>query len=128
MSEDPSVETASAPGEGGSRVIPSSAERRDPVDLFHEWYAAAEESSIPMPECMALATATDDGRPSVRMVLLKGVDEGGFVFFTNYGSRKASELEANPQAALCFHWVPLERQVRVNGSVERPWATLGITC
>ena len=72
-----------------------------------------------MPEAVALATTTRDGAPSVRMVLLKSVDERGFVFFTNYGSRKASELEKNPQAALCFHWAELERQVRVTGAVER---------
>jgi pyridoxamine 5'-phosphate oxidase len=68
---------------------------------------------------MSLATATPDGMPSVRMVLLKAFDERGFVFYTNYESRKARELEANPRAALCFHWNVLERQVRVAGSVER---------
>ena len=68
---------------------------------------------------MALATATPDGRPSVRMVLLRGVDERGFTFFTNYESRKARELEANPQAALVFFWQELERQVRIEGRVER---------
>lgn len=119
VSETLSAKTDHAPGKGGSRVIPESAEARDPVDLFREWYAAAEDAGIPLPESMALATATAEGRPSVRMVLLKEVDQEGFVFFTNYGSRKASELEANPQAALCFHWGPLERQVRVNGPVTR---------
>ena len=71
------------------------------------------------PEAMALATATPDGAPSVRMVLLKGFDERGLVFFSHYTSRKGRELEANPQAALLFHWGPLGRQVRVEGRVER---------
>jgi pyridoxamine 5'-phosphate oxidase len=68
---------------------------------------------------VALATATRDGRPSVRMVLLRGVDERGFVFFTNYNSRKSSELDGNPWAALCFHWHTLEEQIRIEGAVER---------
>ncbi len=68
---------------------------------------------------VALATATPDGRPSVRMVLLRGVDERGFVFFTNYNSRKSSELDANPWAALCFHWHTLEEQIRIEGAIER---------
>lgn len=72
-----------------------------------------------MPEAMALATATPDGRPSVRMVLLKSADEHGFAFFTNYESRKGGELAANPHAALLFHWQPLGRQIRVEGGVER---------
>ena len=72
-----------------------------------------------MPEAMALATAAPDGAPSVRMVLLKGFDERGLVFYSHYTSRKGRELEANPQAALLFHWRPLGRQVRVEGSVER---------
>lgn len=72
-----------------------------------------------MPEAMALATATPDGRPSVRMVLLKSADELGFTFYTHYGSRKGGELEANPHAALLFHWQPLGRQVRVEGRVDR---------
>jgi len=72
-----------------------------------------------MPEAMALATATADGVPSVRMVLLKGADADGFTFFTNYESRKGGELEQNPRAALCFHWKELDRQVRVTGTVTR---------
>ena len=91
----------------------------DPVRLFESWYADAEASGLLLPESVALATATADGFPSVRMVLLKGVDERGFRFFTNYESRKAGELDANPHAALCFHWSVLERQVRVEGIVER---------
>ena len=80
---------------------------------------AAEESGIFLPESTALATASPDGIPSVRMVLLKTVDDRGFVFYTNYESRKAVEMEANPRASLCFHWAILERQVRVEGRVER---------
>jgi pyridoxamine 5'-phosphate oxidase len=86
----------------------------DPLEQFRRWRAEAGE-----PDTMALATATGDGAPSVRMVLLKGADENGFVFFTGYGSRKGGELNANPQAALLFHWPALGRQVRVEGEVER---------
>ena len=91
----------------------------DPLELFHEWFEAAREAGVVFPETMALATATADGAPSVRMVLLKGVDEHGFIFYTGYGSRKGRELEANPRAALVFYWQPLGRQVRVEGVVER---------
>jgi pyridoxamine 5'-phosphate oxidase len=86
----------------------------DPLEQFGRWRAEAGEA-----DTMALATATRDGAPSVRMVLLKGADEDGFVFFTGYGSRKGGELDANPQAALLFHWAALGRQVRVEGEVER---------
>src|SRR5579883_314034 len=94
----------------------------DPVEQFRTWLAAAEAAGLINPEAMTLATATPDGRPSARMVLLKGVNERGFVFFTNYESRKAAELEANPRAALVFYWPALERQVRVEGRVERTTA------
>ena len=92
---------------------------RDPLEQFRRWYADAEEAGIRAPHAMALATADAHGAPSVRMVLLKGADDDGFVFFTGYGSRKGGELEANPRAALLFYWDPLGRQVRVEGSVER---------
>ena len=91
----------------------------DPLRQFHLWFDEAREAGIEAPESMALATATPDGRPSVRMVLLKGAAESGFAFYTNYESRKGGELEANPHAALLFHWQPLGRQVRVEGRVER---------
>jgi pyridoxamine 5'-phosphate oxidase len=91
----------------------------DPLAQFHRWYADAEGAEIRAPQAMALATATPDAAPSVRMVLLKSADERGFVFFTGYVSRKAGELDANPRAALLFHWEPLGRQVRVEGHVER---------
>lgn len=119
MSIKSSIKTVLTLGKGVAGGIPEAAENEDPVEIFKAWYAAAEESGILHPEATALATATDDARPSVRMVLLKKVDERGFVFFTNYGSRKAEELEANPHAALCFHWAVHERQVRVAGSVSR---------
>jgi pyridoxamine 5'-phosphate oxidase len=86
----------------------------DPLEQFRRWFREAGEDNR-----MALATAASDSSPSVRMVLLKGADEDGFVFFTGYGSRKGGELDANPQAALLFHWAELGRQVRVEGPVER---------
>src|SRR6185369_11219914 len=90
----------------------------DPFALFDEWFAEARASEINDPEAMALATAASDGRPSVRMVLLKGHGHDGFVFYTNQESRKGEELAANPNAALLFHWKPLRRQVRIEGRVE----------
>ena len=90
----------------------------DPLRQFHVWFEAARDAGIEVPEAMALATSTPDGRPSARMVLLKGADERGFAFFTNRESRKGGELAANPHAALLFHWRPLGRQVRVEGRVE----------
>src|SRR4051812_22190060 len=91
----------------------------DPLEQFRRWYAEAEAAGLRAPQALALATAGADGAPSVRMVLLKVADERGFVFFTGYGSRKGGELEANPRAALLFHWDALGRQVRVEGHVER---------
>ena len=96
-----------------------SAVDPDPLEQFRRWYADAERAEVRAPQAMALATATPDAAPSVRMVLLKSADERGFVFFTGYVSSKAGELDANPRAALLFHWVPLGRQVRVEGHVER---------
>lgn len=91
----------------------------DPLALFERWFAEAREHGAFEPDAVALATATPDGAPSARMVLMKGFDESGVTFFTNYGSRKAGELDANPRAALLFHWPELGRQVRVEGSVSR---------
>lgn len=91
----------------------------DPIVQFRRWFTEAEQAEILEPNAMTLATATPEGRPSARIVLLKGLSEAGFVFFTDYRSRKARELEANPHAALVFHWGELERQVRVVGRVER---------
>src|SRR5262245_45492554 len=89
----------------------------DPLAQFHAWLAQAAATGMRVPEAMALATATADGAPSVRMVLMKDAGARGFSFYTNRGSRKGSELDANPQAALLFHWDPLGRQVRVEGRV-----------
>jgi pyridoxamine 5'-phosphate oxidase len=91
----------------------------DPVAEFARWFAEAQAAAAEEPNAMTLATATPDGRPSARVVLLKGFDERGFVFFTDYRSRKGEELEANPRAALTFYWAELERQVRIEGTVTR---------
>jgi pyridoxamine 5'-phosphate oxidase len=90
----------------------------DPLSLFRHWFDEALAANLPQPEAMTLATATPSGVPSARMVLLRGFDSSGFVFFTNYESRKASELESNPRAALVFFWAELHRQVRIEGRVE----------
>jgi pyridoxamine 5'-phosphate oxidase len=92
---------------------------RDPLRQFAAWFVEARDTGMRMPEAMALATATPDGAPSVRMVLMKSFDERGFTFFTNYESRKGGELAANPRAALLFHWDPLGRQVRIEGPIQR---------
>lgn len=90
----------------------------DPFALFHAWFDAAVSAGLPDPNAFTLATATPDGRPSARVVLLKHLDDRGFTFFTNYQSRKAGELAANPHAAMVFLWDGLERQVRVEGTAE----------
>jgi pyridoxamine 5'-phosphate oxidase len=90
----------------------------NPIDKFAQWMSDAEGSEPSLPNAVSLATATPDGRPSLRMVLLKGVDDDGFVFYTNLESRKGEELGGNPWAAMCFHWKSLTRQVRVEGTVE----------
>jgi len=91
----------------------------DPLQQFGAWFAAALAADIRDVNAMSLATSTPDGKPSVRIVLLKGFDERGFAFFTNYDSEKGCQLEANPYAALVFYWVQLERQVRISGAVEK---------
>jgi pyridoxamine 5'-phosphate oxidase len=91
----------------------------DPVVQFGRWFEQASQAGLLEPTAMTLATATPDGRPSARMVLLRGFDERGFCFYTNYDSRKGTELAANPRAALVLWWGELERQVRVEGRVER---------
>ncbi|MCW5624742.1 MAG: pyridoxamine 5'-phosphate oxidase [Burkholderiales bacterium] len=91
----------------------------DPLAQFRMWFDEALKAELPEPNAMTLATATPDGFPSARIVLLKSVEHGGFTFFTNYESRKGRELAANPRASLLFHWVELERQVRIEGSVDR---------
>lgn len=91
----------------------------DPVAQFGRWFGEAERAEEIEPNAMTLATSSPDGRPSARIVLLKGFGPDGFVFFSNYASRKGDELAANPNAALVFWWPPLERQVRLEGRVER---------
>jgi len=91
----------------------------DPLTQFGKWFDEALESGVALPNAMTLATATRSGRPSARAVLLKGFDAGGFVFYTNYNSRKGRELAENPLAMLLFFWGELERQVRIEGRVER---------
>jgi pyridoxamine 5'-phosphate oxidase len=94
----------------------------DPIRQFSAWYDEAVAAGVPEPEAMTLATATPAGRPSARVVLLRGFDARGFCFYTNYGSHKGRELTANPHAALTFHWPDLERQIRIEGRVEQTTA------
>ncbi len=107
-----------APGPS-ARTLDEADLHPDPVEQFRRWFDEALRSSSPQPTAMTLATADADGRPSARVVLLKGFDERGFVFYTNYESRKGRELDANPWAALVFFWPELERQVRIEGRVQR---------
>jgi len=89
-----------------------------PFEHFAQWFTAAREKEPQLPEAVTVATATRDGKPSARLVLMKGFDRRGFVFYTNFESRKGEELAANPHAALCFHWKALLRQVRIEGAIE----------
>ena len=102
-----------------SEELDEQAIDREPINQFKRWFDDAVASGMKLPEAMTLATATGDGKPSARVVLLKEVDNDGFVFYTNYRSAKARELEANPHAALVFYWSQFDRQVRVEGPVER---------
>lgn len=90
----------------------------DPIEQFKLWFDQALEANVPEPNAMTLATADSDGKPSARIVLLKGIGQDGFVFYTNYQSHKGKELKENPQAALVFHWHQLQRQIRIEGQVE----------
>ena len=101
-----------------TELIESNVER-NPFKQFQLWFEQAEAEGLKLPNAMTLATATKDGVPSARMVLLKGFDERGFVFYTNYESQKGIELEANPIAALNFYWSALDRQVRITGHTTR---------
>ncbi|MBZ0249497.1 MAG: pyridoxamine 5'-phosphate oxidase [Burkholderiales bacterium] len=91
----------------------------DPFKQFHAWLREAIEAQVPEPTAMTLATAGASGRPAARIMLLKALDDRGFVFYTNYASRKGAELEARPAAALTFFWKELERQVRIEGAIEK---------
>jgi pyridoxamine 5'-phosphate oxidase len=106
-------------GEDTERGLAEGDVDPDPVVQFGRWLGDAQAAGLVEPTATTLATATADGRPSARMVLLRGVDQRGFVFYTNYESRKAAELAANPRAALVFWWGELQRQVRVEGRVEK---------
>lgn len=105
--------------QNAAEVLDDTTVDRDPLKLFRRWFDDAIASGSRLPDAMTLATATKDGKPSARMVLLKQADDQGFVFYTNYNSRKARELDENPYAALVCYWVGLDRQVRIEGSVER---------
>jgi pyridoxamine 5'-phosphate oxidase len=105
-------------------LSPREALGPDPLAIFQTWYAEAVQKKLPAPDALALATATTDGRPSVRMVLYKGFEGGRLCLVTNYESRKARELTENPWAALVFYWPGLDRQVRFEGRVERASAAV----
>lgn len=106
-------------GRGVVRGLTEEEAGPDPIALFDRWFNEARQAGLYLPESMSMATATPEGRPSVRLVLLKGFDERGFVTYTNYDSRKGSEIADNPRAALAVHWPILQRQVRINGPVEK---------
>ena len=91
----------------------------DPIELFQIWFEEAKKHEINDPNALALGTANKDGIPSVRMVLLKGVDENGFVFYTNLNSQKGIELSENPNASMCFHWKSILRQIRISGTLTK---------
>lgn len=105
--------------EYSQQALSKSEVCKDPIDQFTEWFEQAFSADLLDVNAMTLSTATKQGKPSSRIVLLKGVNESGFEFYTNYGSRKGRELNENPHASLCFYWAPLERQVRIEGKVER---------
>ncbi|HEX4917418.1 MAG TPA: pyridoxamine 5'-phosphate oxidase [Limnobacter sp.] len=92
---------------------------KEPFAFFRMWFDQALNAELPEPNAMTLATVNEQGKPAARIVLIKGLDDRGFVFFTNYESRKGRELASNPHAALLFHWTELERQVRIEGTVEK---------
>lgn len=91
----------------------------DPIEQFKKWFDEALKSELLEPNAMTLATATRDGKPSARIVLLKGIDYQGFVFYTNYNSKKGAEMAENPHVALCFSWLELQRQIRIEGTIEK---------
>ena len=115
----PDRENAGVDADPRARPLEEDAVDPDPLRQFAAWFEEANDAGIRVPEAMTLATATADAAPSARLVLLKQVDDDGFVFFTNHESRKGRELAANPRAALVLYWDELGRQVRVEGRVER---------
>jgi len=106
-------------GQGVALPLPKIDADTTPVDLFSQWFEDANKSGILLPEAMSVSTCSTEGKPSSRMVLLKEFDQSGFVFYTNYGSRKSHEIEENAQVALLFHWNVLQRQVRIEGRIEK---------
>lgn len=106
-------------GQGVALPLPQTAPDSSPFDLFQQWFDDANKSGILLPEAMSVSSCSKDGQPSSRMVLLKSFDQHGFVFFTNYGSRKSEELFTNNKVALLFHWNVLQRQVRIEGTIEK---------
>ena len=114
-----SAELAGMREEYMSRRLDERDTAHDPIAQFRAWFDEAVKAKLPMVNAMTLATASAQRRPAARMVLLKGLDARGFVFYTDYQSRKARELEENPRAALLFYWIELEREVRIEGAVEK---------
>ncbi len=119
MSVRSTIRTLWTLGKGTFTGLSEPTAGADPLALFGEWFDAARRSGILLPEAMTVATTTGEGVPSARMMLLKGFDDRGFVFYSHYESRKSQELIQNPKAALVFHWSVLQRQVRIEGSVQR---------
>ena len=106
-------------GQGVALPLPNIDENTSPFDIFQQWFDEASKSGILLPEAMSVSSCDAAGQPSSRMVLLKSFDENGFVFYTNYGSRKHQELTENSKVALLFHWGVLQRQVRIEGTIEK---------
>ncbi|MDX2368167.1 MAG: pyridoxamine 5'-phosphate oxidase [Colwellia sp.] len=106
-------------GQGVALPLPDISSESTPLTLFTQWFDDANKSGILLPEAMSVSSCSSNGQPSSRMVLLKNFDEQGFVFFTNYGSRKSNELVENNKVALLFHWNVLQRQIRIEGTVEK---------
>jgi len=106
-------------GQGVALPLPEIPANSTPLSLFTQWFEDANKSGILLPEAVSVSTCSQGGQPSSRMVLLKSFDESGFVFFTNYGSRKSHELSSNSKVALLFHWNVLQRQIRIEGTVEK---------
>ncbi|MEY8215884.1 MAG: pyridoxamine 5'-phosphate oxidase [Colwellia sp.] len=106
-------------GQGVALPLPEISSNASPLTLFTQWFDNANKSGILLPEAVSVSTCSNDGQPSSRMVLLKHFDEQGFVFFTNYGSRKSQELTENNKISMLFHWGVLQRQIRIEGTVEK---------
>lgn len=106
-------------GQGVALPLPNIQPDQSPIDLFQQWFDEANKSGILLPEAMSVSSVGNDGQPSSRMVLLKSFNDQGFVFYTNYASRKHQEIQHNDKVALLFHWNVLQRQVRIEGTVEK---------